>query len=124
MHKIDEVKLDSFQIKPAENGDRLVIQLAGTGDMAAVEPLNTTLKQVQKDMTMKRHSGVHIDITALYLLNSSCIKALVRFIYLMQTEGPEFPVQFLVDSKLTWQPRALAALKRLAPKFVTITPAT
>lgn len=116
-----EVNLDSFQVKPEAEADTLVLKWMGTGDMLAVELLKVCLQHVSLAMKAGTFSRLKIDIQALYLLNSSCIKTVVHFIYLSVEAGSRFPIEFLVDSKLTWQPRALAALKRLAPQIVTIT---
>jgi hypothetical protein len=114
------VVLESFRLEASEAGDRLSLVLSGTADMAAIEPLAECLVQVRSDVRRKGLSAVEIDIRSLYLLNSSCIKAFVRFIYLIQTEGPQFPVEFLVDPNLSWQARALSALQRMAPGLVSV----
>lgn len=121
MLSVYEIKLDSFEVKPHVEKETLVLKWVGTGDMLTVEPLKACLRHVSVAMKAGTFAGLKIDIQALYLLNSSCIKTLVQFIYLNIEGNLNFPIEFLVDSKLSWQPRALAALKRLAPHVVTIT---
>lgn len=114
------VVLESFQLEAMEAGNRLSLKLTGTADMAAIEPLGECLARVRSDVKKLGFVAVEVDIRSLYLLNSSCIKAFVRFIYLVQSEGPQFPVEFLVDRNLSWQARALSALQRMAPSLVNI----
>lgn len=121
MLSVDEVNIDSFQIKASAEGELLALRLSGTGDMVAVAPLKRCLEQARSSLKSRIFTQLRLDIRSLYLLNSSCIKTMVHFIYLNLEEGPGCSVEFIVDEKVSWQPRALAALKRLAPKHVTIT---
>lgn len=121
MLSIDEVNVESFQIKASAEGERLNLRLSGTGDMVAVAHLKRCLEQARASLKSRIFTQLLVDIRSLYLLNSSCIKTMVHFIYLNLEEGPGVPIEFVVDEKVSWQPRALAALKRLAPKHVTIT---
>jgi len=118
---VASINTEGFKINPSAADGTLKLRLEGSGDMAAVQPLKDSLVQVRRAMRLEGHAGLSIDLRGLYLLNSSCIKALVHFVYLLQTEGPSFPVGFVVDKNLSWQPRALAALQRMAPELVTVT---
>ena len=117
---VSEIKGEAFRILPTIERQRLRIRLEGSADMAAVTSLKTCLAETK--ITMKEHglSELELDLTALYLLNSSCIKALVHFLYVLQSEPPAFPVIFVVSPHLTWQPRALAPLERMAPTIVSV----
>jgi len=120
MLTVNNVNLGSFQVAAASAGTQLTLTLSGTGDMVAFEPLKRCLVAVRSDSSRLGLSEVRIDIRDLYLLNSSCIKALVRFVYLSQTEGPTLSVVFLVNENLSWQARALTPLTRMAPELVQI----
>lgn len=120
MLSITDVSLESFEVRASLDGSRLVLTLVGTGDMAAVDALRECLVQTRADVERLGLDSVQLDIRSLYLLNSSCIKCLVRFIYLIDHEGPAFPVEFRVDHNLTWQRRALSALERMAPRLIAI----
>lgn len=120
MTTVTEVKTEAFKIRPTAQEQVLTLHLEGSGDMAAVQPLKDTLAQVRRAMRLEGYRSLAIDLRGLYLLNSSCIKALVHFVYQLQTEGPSFPIAFVVDKNLSWQPRALAALQRMAPELVTV----
>jgi len=121
MLTVENVTLDSFAIEAREVDGRLFLTLTGTADMAAHDVLRHSLGVVRSDVERLGLSQVQIDLRALYLLNSSCIKALLRLVYLAQTEHPSFSIEFLVDPNLSWQARALAPLKRLAPELVRVT---
>lgn len=121
MLRVKRVTLESFGIEPFATDEHFILRLSGTGDMMAVEPLKSCLDDVRLEAVRSNFKSLEIDIRALYLLNSSCIKALVRFIYVVQQEGPQFSIRFLVDKNLTWQARALSALTRMAPGMVTVT---
>lgn len=120
MLTVTDIASESFGIQALANGQKLTLRLIGTGDLAAVSPLKECLGQVRSDVERLSLEKVEIDIRSLYLLNSSCIKGLVRFLYLIQTEGPACSVKFTVNPNLTWQARALAPLQRMAPEVVTI----
>lgn len=120
MLSVKKVALESFAIEPSETAGGLVLKLSGTGDMVAVEPLRACLDQVREDMIRLKLKHLEIDIRALYLLNSSCIKGLVRFLYILQTDGPKISVGFSVDKNLSWQARALSPLTRMAPDIVRV----
>jgi len=120
MSSVAKVTLESFALDATVANGKMMVRLTGTGDMVAIEPLKKGLEQVRTEMGRLELPGVDIDIRGLYLLNSSCIKALVRFIYLVQTEGPPMSIRFLVDEKLSWQARALAPLTRMAPGIVSV----
>ena len=120
MSSVKKINLDSFSAEAIELDAGLTLRLSGTGDMVAVEPLRTCLEQVRQDMLRTNHKQLEIDIRSLYLLNSSCIKCLVRFLYLIQTDGPKISVAFSVDRNLSWQARALTPLTRMAPDVVRI----
>lgn len=111
---------EGFKLRASAAEQTLSLVLEGSGDMAAVPPLKEALSQVRRAMRTEGYANVAIDLRGLYLLNSSCIKALVHFVYQLQTEGPSFPIVFVVDHNLSWQPRALAALGRMAPELVTV----
>lgn len=109
-----------FGVEPSVADGYLVLRLTGTGDMAAVPPLRSVLVGAREELTRLGLKGVSIDIRVLYLLNSSCLKALVSFIYQLQTQGSIQPIKFIVDPRLSWQRRALVALERMAPDLVSI----
>lgn len=117
---LDPVALEGFGIAPSLEGDRLVLRLSGTGDMTAVRHLEHILRGAHAEVGRLGLRAVDIDIKALYLLNSSCLKGLVSFVYTIQSEGPRYEVRFITDPHLSWQQRSLRVIERLAPDIVSI----
>jgi hypothetical protein len=109
-----------FRVTPSVVGDEVVVTLSGTGDMAAVAPLEQALKQVDEQILAQGLAGARIDISALYLLNSSCIKALISFIHRNMAAKRRYAVRFVVDERLAWQSRTLGVLCRMAPDLVSV----
>lgn len=121
MLAVEAISLESFSIRASDTGGKLVVTLSGTADMAAYEPLGACITEIRGEVARLNFAEVCIDIRSLYLLNSSCIKVLLRLVYLAQTETPHFNIEFLVDPNLGWQRRALAPFRRVAPGLVQIT---
>ncbi len=117
---VTPVALEGFAIDPDLKEDRLVLRLSGTGDMAAVRHLDRCLKEAHALASSQQLDAVEIDIRALYLLNSSCLKGLVSYVYQVQSGQPRYDVRFVTDQQLSWQPRSLKVIERLAPDIVSI----
>lgn len=120
MLTVENVTLDSFGIEVSQGPDTLYLTLTGTADMAVHDVLKVSLSALRADVQRLGLRSVSIDIRALYLLNSSSIKLLLRLVYLAQTEHPSFSIEFRVDPNLSWQARALAPLVRMAPELVRV----
>ncbi|WP_437618740.1 hypothetical protein [Sorangium sp. So ce1151] len=118
--RVEPVVMDSFGIEPALRDDTLGVKLTGTGDMAAVAPLDMFLKDMQSEALRLRVSAVEFDVRALYFLNSSCLKAFISFISRLGSQGLRCKIQFLTDARLGWQRRSLTALERMSPELVSI----
>ncbi|KYF72698.1 hypothetical protein BE17_21370 [Sorangium cellulosum] len=118
--RVEPVVTDSFGIEPALRDDTLGVKLTGTGDMAAVAPLDMFLKDMQSEAMRLRVSAVEFDVRALYFLNSSCLKAFISFISRLGSQGLRCKIQFLTDARLGWQRRSLTALERMSPELVSI----
>ncbi|WP_437284605.1 hypothetical protein [Sorangium sp. So ce406] len=119
--RVEPVVTESFGIEPALREDALSVKLTGTGDMAAVAPLGSLLKELQWEAVRLRVSAVEFDVRALYFLNSSCLKAFISFICGLAGQGLKCKVQFVTDARLGWQRRSLTALERMSPELVSIT---
>ncbi|XXT15609.1 hypothetical protein WME94_35725 [Sorangium sp. So ce429] len=118
--RVEPIVTDSFGIEPALRDDTLSVKLTGTGDMAAVAPLDMFLKDMQSEALRLRVSAVEFDVRALYFLNSSCLKAFISFISRLGSQGLRCKIQFLTDTRLGWQRRSLTALERMSPELVSI----
>ena len=63
---------------------------------------------------------VVIELSDLDFINSSCLKAMVAWIYKVDTQGRPYKIRLLRDADLHWQRTSLATLQRLAPEVVVI----
>lgn len=114
------VATDSFWIEASFGAGTLRIRLKGTGDTAAVAPLESFLEDTSREMTQIGSRNVVFDVRSLYLLNSSCLKALLAFMFRVVATDLNCGIHFIVDPKLSWQRRSLMALVRMAPAQVWI----
>ena len=110
----------NFDATASVSGDEAILKLTGTGDMAAVAPLERCLTEMHELILTRCLGGARIDISALYLLNSSCIKMLIGFLHANVASKRRYPVRFVVDERLAWQARTLAVLGRMAPGLVSV----
>jgi hypothetical protein len=114
---------NGFSLTPNLDGNRIVIQFSGNGDMEAVDPLGGYLKLVHKEAVELGVSSVAFDFSGLYFMNSSCFKAFVSLIDAVQRTDPRaYAVRFLTNPRIHWQRRSLEALRYLAPKVVEVEP--
>jgi hypothetical protein len=117
---LEAVVVEGFSVEPSVSGHVLTAVLKGTGDTGAVAPLDAFLDAAAREVTRLGLRSVVFDLRALYLLNSSCLKTFLAFIFRLTSDGLGCGVRFVVDSKLGWQRRSLIALVRMAPAQVFI----
>lgn len=122
MSPFRNIALESFGLEARLAPSGATLRLTGTGDMLAVEPLRKCLAELREELVRQKIPRLEVDMKALYLLNSSCIKAFVSMIYSIQTEGHELAINFIVDKNLSWQARTIAPIVRMAPDVVSVTP--
>jgi hypothetical protein len=112
-----------FALTPSLDGDRIVVQFTGNGDMEAVDSLSGYLKLVHREAVELGVSRVAFDFSTLYFMNSSCFKAFVSLIDTVSRTDPRaYAVCFLTNPRIHWQRRSLEALRYLAPKVVEVEP--
>jgi anti-anti-sigma regulatory factor len=114
---------EGFSLTPNLEGNRIVVQFAGNGDMEAVDPLSGYLKLVHREAVGLGVDRVSFDFSSLYFMNSSCFKAFVSLIDTVSRSDPRaYAVCFLTNPRIHWQRRSLEALRYLAPKVVEVEP--
>jgi hypothetical protein len=117
---MERIATDSFSCDPELVGTVLFIRLAGTGDAAAVAPLSDCLKTVQSEAKRLELREIRFDLSTLYFLNSSCLKAFINFLFGLNNEKLTCAIKFVTNPNLEWQPRSLAALERMSRGVVSI----
>jgi hypothetical protein len=119
IHALDESNLE---IEPSLESNGLTLTLRGSCDAFAVTPLGSYLKRVFAEIERLDCANVTFDIRGLCLVNSSCLKQFITFLHELPSlrTGSAHKVDFLVDAKLGWQARALAAFVRMWPEIVSV----
>ena len=113
----------NLEIEPSLASNGLTLRLRGSCDAFAVTPLGSYLSRVFDEMERIGCTQVTFDIRGLCLLNSSCLKQFITFLHKLRSleADKRYVVEFLVDAKLHWQSRALAAFIRMWPDIVRVT---
>ncbi len=118
---VEAITAPSFTFTPTQQGDELHVTFTGTGDLVAVEPLGTFLREVRDDAVRLQISRLVLDLRKLFFINSSCLKAFVNLVFFLKDTPHQPMIEFLTDEKLAWQERAVSPLQRMSPQTVRIT---
>ena len=120
---LDALEADNLEIEPSLGPSGFTLRLRGSCDAFAVTPLGGYLTRVFAEMERQGTTEVTFDIRGLSLLNSSCLKQFITFLHELRSlpTDKQYTVDFLVDAKLHWQSRALAAFVRMCPDIVRVT---
>jgi hypothetical protein len=119
IHALDASNLE---IEASLDTSGLTFALRGSCDAFAVTPLGSYLTRVLAEMKRLGCTRVTFDIRGLCLLNSSCLKQFITFLHKLRAPdtSAKYAVDFLVDAKVGWQARALAAFVRMCPEIVRV----
>ncbi|GEM_PF-2270135 len=117
---LGRVKADGYSIEASEDSHRLAVALAGTFDMTAAQDLQRYLDEVRAEVIATNPRELQIDVSSVYYLGSSCIKAFVTLTASLK-DAPKRPtLKVLTSARLDWQDRTFAVLARLAPDMVSV----
>jgi hypothetical protein len=95
-------------------------RFAGTGEAEGAAVLDRFLGQLHQQALAREIREVTLELMELEFINSSCLKAMVAWIYKVDTEGRPYKIRLLRDPSLHWQRTSVATLQRLAPDVVSI----
>jgi hypothetical protein len=95
-------------------------RFAGTGEAEGAAVLDRFLGQLHQQTLSRELREVTLELMELEFINSSCLKAMVAWIYKVDTEGRPYKIRLLRDASLHWQRTSIATLQRLAPDVVVI----
>lgn len=95
-------------------------RFAGTGEAEGAAVLDRYLSQLHREAVASELDEVTLELPELEFINSSCLKAMVAWIYKVDTEGRPYRIRLLRDASLHWQRTSVATLQRLAPEVVII----
>jgi hypothetical protein len=96
------------------------VRFAGTGEAEGAAVLDRYLGGMHQHALARELREVVIELWELEFINSSCLKAMVAWIYKVDTEGRPYKIRLLRDASLHWQRTSIATLQRLAPEIVIV----
>lgn len=96
------------------------VQLAGIGEAEGAVVLGRFLGLLHDQALARALPEVTLELERLEFINSSCLKAMVAWIYKVDTEGRPYSIRLVRDTSKHWQKTSLATLQRLAPSVVVI----
>jgi hypothetical protein len=96
------------------------VRFSGTGEAEGAAVLDRFLGLLHEQAVSREFREVTLELWELEFINSSCLKAMVAWIYKVDTEGRPYKIRLLRDASLHWQRTSLATLKRLAPDVVIV----
>jgi hypothetical protein len=113
------IEEEGLQLGPiAGSPDR--VRFAGTGEAEGAAVLDRFLGLLHRQVLSNELRRVTIELEELEFINSSCLKAMVAWIYKVDTEGRPYKIHLRRDATMHWQRTSLATLQRLAPEVVVI----
>jgi anti-anti-sigma regulatory factor len=118
MPSLPAIRTESFSLVFSDTGSTPALRLSGNGDGEVVTPLDRTLKQLHEELSFSGARSVVVDLSDLYFMNSSCLKAFVSWIYKVRTSGKPYQIRMQLNPRQRWQQRGLEPLQRLAPAIV------
>jgi hypothetical protein len=96
------------------------VRFAGTGEAEGAAVLDRFLGLLHREALARELREVTIELRELEFINSSCLKAMVAWIYKVDTEGRPYKIRLMRDPSLHWQRTSIATLQRLAPEVVIV----
>lgn len=122
--QLQKVGDKEFSIDPSMTGDQITLKLAGTADVRALAHLESLAPRLHDEVVRLGVRDVHVDVTALEFMNSSCMKTFVTWIGLDQglDADKQYRIHFRSNPDIHWQRRSLHALSRFAADLVTVEP--
>jgi hypothetical protein len=114
--------LSGFEVRPAMNEGTFELSLRGNADMTVSSSLGRYLKEVD---TKARRDGVrivHVRLSDLYFVSSSCFQAIAAWLLSVaaRNAADRYTVRFETHAAHGWQRRSLEAIRRVAPDVVVV----
>jgi hypothetical protein len=96
------------------------VRFSGAGDTEGVAVFERFLALLHEHAVASGIKRLAVDLEQLTFINSSCLKALVSWIYKVDTSGRPYTIVLLRNPRMHWQKSSLSTLQRLAPQVVSI----
>jgi hypothetical protein len=120
--QLPNIRTEDLCSEVLADDDGLQVRLVGTAEADAMRPLNDLLRQLHGEAVRRGTRQVTVDVRELEFMNSSCFKALVTWVGLVEELEPakQYQIRFLSDVKRHWQERSLGALACFATHLIRI----
>ena len=111
-----------FTARTTVDGPSVRVVMTGTADLNTQKQLEAFLAGVHTCAIERLATTVVVDVRGLEFMNSSCLKRLVKWIFMAEAELAErrYRIVFVANPKAPWQRRSLHALSSMAPELVTV----
>ncbi len=122
MSSIENIDTPDLRTEIDFSEQAVSVRLIGTAESAAASELNKLLKSVHSVVREKGLPEVVVDLRPLEFMNSSCFKAFVSWVGVIQesAENEKYKVRLLSDQKKHWQSRSLGALQCFAVDLIRV----
>jgi hypothetical protein len=110
----------AFSVELSNDRDGVHVVIAGNGDMEAAPILSRYVSVLHSHALEHKAKLIHFDVTRLYFLNSSCLKALASIVALDSKLDSTEQYKIIFRLGLPWQRRTLAALYSLGKGLVIV----
>jgi len=111
---------EGCSVEPTLVDRRLVLRMTGTFDMTAAPSLNSYFVQLLAETKRLKLNELAFDVTEVYYLGSSSIKAFVTLVAALRSGKGGLLIRVLTNPHLDWQERTFSVLARLAPNVVSV----
>jgi hypothetical protein len=122
MSPIANIETEDLKSETDLTAAAITTRLIGSAENESKPALDVYLKALHQAATAGAAREVVVDLRLLEFMNSSCIKAFVSWIGVVQDAPKEnqYCLRFLSDSKKDWQSRSLKALACFAADLITV----
>ncbi len=117
---LEPMTREGHSVVPKLEERKLFLKLSGTFDMTSALALQLYLEKVQAEVRKQQLLELVVDVTEVYYLGSSCIKAFVTLTVGLQHGSAGMLMRVLTNPRLDWQERAFSVLARIAPERVLV----
>ena len=116
------IRKERFALIPSMHGRSLHIEFSGMADLSATATLPLFFNLVHREIQRQAIREVVVSMRDLSFLNSSCLKAFVKWIDAIDSceDAFRYKLRFISNPKHGWQRRSLETLKSMSDGSVSI----
>jgi anti-anti-sigma regulatory factor len=117
---LESLTREGWSVEPKLVDRRLSLRMTGTFDMTAASALQAYFAQVLAHTKAFKLNEIAFDVSEVYYLGSSSIKAFVTLVAALRSGLGGLLIRVITNPRLDWQERTFSVLARLAPDMVSI----